>query len=334
MEDIKRYIPQIGFFLLICFSALLFFLFINKSTSFVGGQTQQEKLEMAREEENKEGVESSSDIVDISNDENLSVSTDSESNVSGTVVEEEYDWFSIELCDLTMYATSSVNIRKLPSVNHEKLGVLSYGDSVEVVGKCSNGWVRVLYNDSYAYISGNYLTEQEPDEIAVPEYSGFIVADGNVSSKWLFKLEANYIKVPENVRKNFENEGWKIICTTQHLGSIFFGDSSLSIQAVNTPFDKEIWVEAREAAMTSIVHEMGHYVDFKSSWASSSTEFSAIYSEELQSFKSIVSTHENNTSTSSEYFAEAYAISIEYPDLMMQYCPKTYEFVTRCGNAL
>lgn len=339
MKDVKKYIPQFLLFLAICVSCVAFLAVSGDSSESTDDEipvvSEQSKTELAKEEKIQEGIlgchdTDSSVVVDVPS--TPAVSENDSANVSVDV--EVYDWFSVESYNAIMYATSSVNIRLLPSVNYTKLGLLPYGDSVEVNGKCSNGWYRVLYNDGYAYISGNYLAVKEPDNLVAPEYSGFVVRDGNVDSKWLYKLEANYNKVPENVRLHFESNGWNIICTTQHLGEKFYGDSDLYIQAVNSVLDKQIWVEARDAAMTSIVHELGHYIDFNCNWVSDSEEFDLIYAEEVQFFKSIVSTHENNTNTASEYFAEAYAISIEYPDLMRQYCPKTFEYVMRYSNSL
>ena len=345
MKDVKKYIPQFLLFLAICISSVAF-LVVFKSSAGEGEDLDEDiKLDLAKEEEQKEGIlgcqdADSSVIVDVSGVFDSATVSDGNVVLGNTAIPdspfvvEDYGWFSVEPYIDVMYATSSVNIRELPSVNYNKIGLLSYGDSIDVDGKCSNGWYRVLYNGGYAYISGNYLAVKEPDTLVAPEYSGFIQRDGNIDNKWLYKLEANYVKVPQNVRTHFESNGWSVICTSQHLGTLFYSDSSLSIQAVNALDKKTIWVEAREAAMTSIVHELGHYIDFSFSWASSTEEFKGIYEEELQLFRTIVSTHENNTSTVSEYFAESYAISIEYPELMSQYCPKTYEYVMRYSNSL
>lgn len=63
----------------------------------------------------------------------------------------------------TVYATSSVNVRKGPSTDYDKIGSLSYGDSVKRIGVGDNGWSKVIYKDQEAYISSNYLTTKKPE---------------------------------------------------------------------------------------------------------------------------------------------------------------------------
>lgn len=274
-------------------------------------------------------VEPSSESSDVGAKGDLSQGTDS--SVPSEV--EDIPWFTVDEKQGTMYATSSVNIRELPTIDSSKLGMLSYGNEIEISGICNNGWYKVVYGGGDAYISGNYLSDSKPESVVVPAYNGFIVNGGGVSDKWLFKLEANYIKIPENVRLNFQTNGWSIICTNEKLGAKFFA-SDISIQAVADSSTKTIWVEAREAAMPSILHEMGHYIDWQCGHISTLSEFNSIYVAEVDTFKSIITTNSNNTASASEYFAEAYQVSLEYPDLLSQYCPLTYEFVVGCASGL
>ena len=72
--------------------------------------------------------------------------------------------------DKTMWATTGVNVRRLPSTDGEKLGVLAQGQEVKVTGKCNeNGWWRVEYNGAIGYVSGSYLSDnKEVNNIPVP----------------------------------------------------------------------------------------------------------------------------------------------------------------------
>lgn len=277
-------------------------------------------------------VDSSSDVVGAKGDLQQS-DEDSSASVKEEDTQSRYSWFSVDQKRGTMYATSSVNIRALPTVDSDKIGLLAYGKEIEISGICNNGWYQVVYGGGEAYISGNYLSDSKPESVSVPSYSGFIVNDGGVADKCLFKLEANYLKIPENVRNSFQNNGWSIICTTDKLGEKFFSPN-ISIQAVTDSATKTIWVEAREAAMTSILHEIGHYIDWQCGWVSMTKTFGDIWRDEVDTFKSIITTNDNNTSSPSEYFAEAYQISLEYPDLLSQYCPQTYEYVVSYASSL
>ena len=74
----------------------------------------------------------------------------------------------------TMWATSSVNVRSLPSTEGSKLGKLAADEEVTVTGKCNeNGWYRISYKGKDGYVSSNYLTETEPviadDEPAIKD---------------------------------------------------------------------------------------------------------------------------------------------------------------------
>ena len=58
----------------------------------------------------------------------------------------------------TVYATTNVNIRTEPNVNSQQVGVLVKGNSITRIATGSNGWDKVKYNNTIAYISHNYLS--------------------------------------------------------------------------------------------------------------------------------------------------------------------------------
>lgn len=66
----------------------------------------------------------------------------------------------------TVYATGSVNVRQSWSTSSSAVGSLSEGQSVTRIGKGDNGWSRVTFNGSTAYISSSYLTTEKPEEKA------------------------------------------------------------------------------------------------------------------------------------------------------------------------
>ncbi|MCM1087045.1 MAG: SH3 domain-containing protein [Muribaculaceae bacterium] len=61
-----------------------------------------------------------------------------------------------------MYSTSSVNIRKGPSTDFERIGGLRLGQEVSVTGQADTGWYEVLYNETKAYVSDQYLQDEKP----------------------------------------------------------------------------------------------------------------------------------------------------------------------------
>lgn len=70
----------------------------------------------------------------------------------------EYTYTEMEA---TMYAQQTVNVRDLPSTDGNKVGSLLTNDEVKVTGQADNGWYRIEYNDSVAYVSDSYLGENK-----------------------------------------------------------------------------------------------------------------------------------------------------------------------------
>jgi uncharacterized protein YgiM (DUF1202 family) len=54
-------------------------------------------------------------------------------------------------------ATAGVNIRSGPGTKYSVVGGLARGQKITAVGKPSNGWVKVRFNGSTAYVSAQYL---------------------------------------------------------------------------------------------------------------------------------------------------------------------------------
>ena len=66
-----------------------------------------------------------------------------------------------------MYITAeSLNVRSGPGTSYDKVGVLMKGSKVEVVEKM-NGWSKIKYNNGYAYVSSNYLSESPQENFKI-----------------------------------------------------------------------------------------------------------------------------------------------------------------------
>lgn len=71
--------------------------------------------------------------------------------------------FTYKDMNAIMYATSSVNIRKYPTSDSEKLGSLNKAAEVKVTGQCKeNNWYRIEYDGNEAYVSDKYLSKDKP----------------------------------------------------------------------------------------------------------------------------------------------------------------------------
>jgi hypothetical protein len=276
-----------------------------------------------------------------------------------TIINKDIDlvngWFSVEDCDKIMYATEKVNIRVSPKVGTTKIGFLNKNEAIHVIGICDNGWSKVLYNESTAYISSNYLSpnkvavasdqnkvseakKPEPtkvEETSVKTYPSFVEEIG-VSDDYVDKVLSNYYRIPEVARNKFEDFGGVLSITNENLGEKFFNDSSKHIVAVTSykGSSKECSINIGTKDATSVLHEMGHFVDYVCGYLSDTEEYKGIWGSEVEAFKSFHYTADENTSTANEYFAESFQVYIESPNELQEKCPQSYGYIVNTLNHL
>ncbi|MBD5554778.1 MAG: SH3 domain-containing protein [Roseburia sp.] len=68
---------------------------------------------------------------------------------------------SVKEMSATKYAKSTVNVRKGPSADTEKIGSLSTNQKVTVTGQAENGWYRIDCNGEAGYVSDKYLADEK-----------------------------------------------------------------------------------------------------------------------------------------------------------------------------
>ena len=157
------------------------------------------------------------------------------------------------------------------------------------------------------------------------EESSIIKSEGDIPAERIRNIEANYEKIPENVRKCLIGSGWSYICSDSDFGrQNGINGSILALTVWNT---KTIYIDNRKAAESAIIHETGHAVDSLNRGCSFSAEFFSIYQTERDAFCSIWNTHHNNTDTSVEYFAECFSAYVQNPSLLSEHCPATFAYI-------
>ena len=82
----------------------------------------------------------------------------------------EYEVTQIE--EMSMYATSAVNVRQGPSTDFERVGALKAGQEVKVTGEASTGWYEIAYGEEKAYVSNKYL-QTEPVSVQQLQAASF-----------------------------------------------------------------------------------------------------------------------------------------------------------------
>ena len=69
--------------------------------------------------------------------------------------------YSVVEMSATKYAKQSVNIRRGPGTDYEKIGSLTMNQKVTVTGQADNGWYRISFNGGDAYVSSKYLVDNK-----------------------------------------------------------------------------------------------------------------------------------------------------------------------------
>lgn len=161
---------------------------------------------------------------------------------------------------------------------------------------------------------------------------GIIQNLDDVNEDLIERFEESYKLIPENVRTHFENSGWGIYAI-KNLGQKKY-DKKISILALTIVDEKAIYIDNREKAVNSVIHEIGHYIDFSYGFISQSAEFNEIFNEEMPVFIKLHKTNKANTNTPVEYFAEFFEVMMIEPELVMTKCPKTFGFIETCVENL
>lgn len=245
--------------------------------------------------------------------------------------------YNVDEINEMLYANTNVNIRKFPAQDSDKIGYLRYGQSIEAIGVCDNGWTQVRYKGCVAYISSKYLQETvievEEENTENQSYSGIIQREGNVPDSMLDSIDYYYSMIPSNVRNYLEVCGWKYVCSNEDFAGKY--GYTHSVLALTVYEDRLIYIDNRNSAQDAILHEAGHAFDASMGFISdNSSEFTDIYNEEKESFCEVWSTHANNTESASEYFAEAFYVLMVNPNLVSTNCPRTYEYIMRYINSV
>ena len=80
--------------------------------------------------------------------------------------------FAVVAMEATKYAKKSVNVRKGPSTDYEKVGSLSTNQKVKVIGQADTGWYQIELDGEIAYVSEKYLVDEKVAVNTTPGENG------------------------------------------------------------------------------------------------------------------------------------------------------------------
>lgn len=148
----------------------------------------------------------------------------------------------------------------------------------------------------------------------------------DVSEDFIQAINDKYNLLPIHIRERFENNSGEVVISSTDLG-VELGRRNNTVLAYCIPERHYIKLDNRSKAKSSVLHEMGHIMDYQLGWVSKSDEFTSIYNSEVEIFKSIWNTDSQNTSNSTEYLGESFLVYITNPNLLKDSCPETYNFL-------
>ena len=183
-----------------------------------------------------------------------------------------------------------------------------------------------------SYICAKYTSSSAPSETSTTTSSsvpGIAENLDGVDQYYINRVNSYLAYVPENVKVHFTNNGWHIYVTQMNLASTYFPQYN-SVQGCTMYGEARIYIEDRDSAVSSVVHEMGHYIDHVTGYPSLSAEFADIYNAEVATFKAGIP-NSSSVRDQMEFFAETF----HYLCLDSSKCtPRAAEFVSRYVNAL
>lgn len=239
----------------------------------------------------------------------------------------------------TVWTTTSVNIRKGPSKDDDKITTLSIATPITRIGIGDNGWSKIIYKDIECYINSKYIStievEKPIEEVITPTITTnlvpFIQKEGNVNDSFIILANEEYNKILPNVKTFLKNNNIQIYITDTNLAKRFYDGVYNSVMGVTLFGSNTIYIEDREKAVkNSLIHESGHIVDSELGFASLNNEFIELYNLESQSFTQVAGSYAATNPT--EYFAEMFYFIHINPSACEKYAPQTYAYIMNLIN--
>lgn len=122
------------------------------------------------------------------------------------------------------YVTATkLNVRREPTTEGELLGQLVYGTAVEILETTADGWCRIDYNGTPAYISATYISIQKPPSTtAAPTTTATPTAAPTLAANTTVYVTANKL----NVRRKPAVDG-------PLMGQILYGTEVVVLETVD-----------------------------------------------------------------------------------------------------
>lgn len=230
--------------------------------------------------------------------------------------------------------------REKPDEYSSKVCTYNKGDKIRVISKLSNNWYKVEADKNIVYIKcenvrntkevfidngGIIITSVKPDNT--------IEADGNITSNIINYAYNYWYLVPENIRNDFKEQGWKIVITDKSLSEEL--GFNYEISGATIPNDKTIMIYGSQSCIRyALIHEVGHYIDFRSNFISRSESFVKLYKENGSEMLNYNSNYNQESYSEEEYFAELYRTYIIGDYKLKLIFSNDINFVSNISNSI
>lgn len=221
------------------------------------------------------------------------------------------DYKEVKINEEMIVITYSI-LRSKPDENSSNLGVYNKGDKIKVTSKLSNNWYKVKTEKNYGYIKcDNVKSSKEvfidKDGVLITSVipDNTIKIDGDVSDNIVNYAYNYWYLIPENIRNDFKNQGWTIILTDKSLSQDL--GINYPISGVTIVEDKTVKICGNQSCIRyALVHEIGHYIDFRNNFISRGDKFKEMYKSSGNKMLEYNNNYVQASYSEEEYFAELY----------------------------
>lgn len=181
------------------------------------------------------------------------------------------------------------------------------------------------------FLVGNTIVSEVNAQVIQEESSDYheIVLNNGVSDEYFDSVLEYWDMIPMSIRESMKADGWTVNATFKNLNNVIASNRiEGSLAEGFTDCDRGKIVIADRIA-SSILHEVGHYLDYKQGFCSSDLP-DEVHQSEMENAMKVDSSrtaYAANYLTKCEYFASCFNLYIIKPDELKEMCPETYVFI-------